>query len=313
MWVHHRLPWAGTAQLHAGRRQEGRDVQTIASLVIDEAGAAKRGRIDLRIRLGEQGQLTVMEQVVDRRIGGSGNGHQKRLEVGTVVQQADRLVCVQLRRRALSGRRVHQRDIAGADLQCLAQPLLQRLEGRVGPLDFIGARTVVTHAEQGTKRHTLDILVAVQDHTARIEELMFEQHFLLLARGDVVLIDDRLVAAHIALDEGDVGVVGKTHHLGDVAVLHVRAEVLLPRVAGRIAELGGDVGTDAVQVLAKTCAQFAVEVGDIAGHALLGLLDTLGSEVAKVDLVDVTGIAARTVDHQDVIRVVGQRVQHRGI
>ena len=89
--------------------------------------------------------------------------------------------------------------------------------------------------------------------------------------------------------------------------------MLLPGTVGRRAELGGDVGAGTVDVLPQACPQFTVQVGDIARHALFGLLDALGGEVAQVDLVDVTGTAARTVDHQDVVGIVGQGVEHRGV
>src|SRR5690606_14782589 len=142
------------------------------------------------------------------------------------------------------------------DAERLAQPGLERAHPRRHPLHVVAARAFVAQAEDLAEA-AAGAAVRIDDHPVGIEEGVLEQYLPALLRRDVVLEDARLVLALVALDEGDVRVVAEADDLGLVAVLDVRAEVLLPRAGLRVAELGRDVGAGAVGPGLKACTQFA--------------------------------------------------------
>ena len=64
-------------------------------------------------------------------------------------------------------------------------------------------------------------LVAADENGRGVEEAVLEQDLLLLARGDVVFVDHRLVETHVGEHEGGAGILGEAHDLDLVAILHV--------------------------------------------------------------------------------------------
>ncbi len=124
------------------------------------------------------------------------------------------------------------------------------------------------------------------------------------------MVDRCLVLAVIQFDDGDIGVLGETQDFWFFAILDEEAEMLLPGIGVRIAEIQRPVGMAVLEVDGDTGAdRLMVEVPNLVTVLVRTVFDLFIGQVEPAAMqVDAIDVARRIVNGQDVVRILRQPV-----